>query len=160
LHHDLKPPHDTRHDTRLPILTEVDRSMNPLAKTRRHDKDSRFLRKAGLLWECFKYNYTHPGSVFIPCHCMTPNGLRAQYLIPNLSLSAISYPSIRPFRSSHVSTQIPQNQREQIPCRTEANCRPRAPLPNLSVETFLLPDGFLHQAGPATQTPSCAKFWC
>jgi hypothetical protein len=36
---------------------------------------------------------------------MTPNGLRAQYLIPNLSLSAIAYPSIRPFRSSHVITQ-------------------------------------------------------
>jgi hypothetical protein len=27
---DLNPPHDTRHDTRLPVLTEVDRSMNPL----------------------------------------------------------------------------------------------------------------------------------
>jgi hypothetical protein len=36
---------------------------------------------------------------------MTPNGLQAQYLIPNLSLSAIAYPSIRPFRSGHVITQ-------------------------------------------------------
>jgi hypothetical protein len=27
---DPNPPHDTRHDTRLPILTEVDGSMNPL----------------------------------------------------------------------------------------------------------------------------------
>jgi hypothetical protein len=27
---DLNPPHDTRHDTRLPVLTEVDGSMNPL----------------------------------------------------------------------------------------------------------------------------------
>jgi hypothetical protein len=27
---DLDPPHDTRYDTRLPVLTEVDRSMNPL----------------------------------------------------------------------------------------------------------------------------------
>jgi hypothetical protein len=36
---------------------------------------------------------------------MTPNGLRAQYLIPNLSLSAIAYPSIRPFRLGHVITQ-------------------------------------------------------
>jgi hypothetical protein len=26
----LNPPHDTRHDTRLPVLTEVDGSMNPL----------------------------------------------------------------------------------------------------------------------------------
>jgi hypothetical protein len=36
---------------------------------------------------------------------MTPDGLRAQYLIPNLSLSAIAYPSICPFRSGHVITQ-------------------------------------------------------
>jgi hypothetical protein len=27
---DLNPPHDTRHDTRLPVLTEVDGSMNLL----------------------------------------------------------------------------------------------------------------------------------
>jgi hypothetical protein len=26
----LNPPHDTRHDTRLPVLTEVDESMAPL----------------------------------------------------------------------------------------------------------------------------------
>jgi hypothetical protein len=36
---------------------------------------------------------------------MTPDGLRAQYLIPNLSPSANAYPSIRPFRSGHVTTQ-------------------------------------------------------
>jgi hypothetical protein len=30
LHHGLNPPHDTRHDTRLPVLTEVDGSMAPL----------------------------------------------------------------------------------------------------------------------------------
>jgi hypothetical protein len=36
---------------------------------------------------------------------MTSNGLRAQYLIPNLSLSAIAYPSIRPFRSGHIIMQ-------------------------------------------------------
>jgi hypothetical protein len=32
LHHNLNPPHGTRHDTRLPVLTEVDGSMNPLAE--------------------------------------------------------------------------------------------------------------------------------
>jgi hypothetical protein len=53
----------------------------------------------------FEYNYIHPGSIFIPCHGTTPNGLQAQYSIPNLSLSAIAYPSIRPFRSGHVITQ-------------------------------------------------------
>jgi hypothetical protein len=32
----------------------------------------------------FDYNYIHPGFIFIPCPNMTPSGLRAQYLIPNL----------------------------------------------------------------------------
>jgi hypothetical protein len=36
---------------------------------------------------------------------MTPDGLRAQYLIPNLSPSANADPSIRPFRLGHVTTQ-------------------------------------------------------
>jgi hypothetical protein len=36
---------------------------------------------------------------------MTPDGLRAQYLIPNLSLSANAYPSICPLRSGHITTQ-------------------------------------------------------
>jgi hypothetical protein len=48
---DLNPPHDTRHDTRLPVLTEVDGSMNPLEELEELDdmtKDSRVWRKAGL----------------------------------------------------------------------------------------------------------------
>jgi hypothetical protein len=36
---------------------------------------------------------------------MTHGGLRAQYLIPNLSPNANAYPSIRPFRSGHVTMQ-------------------------------------------------------
>jgi hypothetical protein len=36
---------------------------------------------------------------------MTPDGLRAQHLIPNLSPSANAYLSIRPFRSGHVTMQ-------------------------------------------------------
>jgi hypothetical protein len=63
-------------------------------------------------------------------------------LIPNLSLTAIAYPSIHLFRSSHVITQNPTKSAQQ-PCRTEANCRPQTLLPNSSEETFLLPDGFL-----------------
>jgi hypothetical protein len=30
LHHNLNPAHDTRHDTRLLVLTEVDGSITPL----------------------------------------------------------------------------------------------------------------------------------
>jgi hypothetical protein len=45
---DLNLPHDTRHDTRLPVLTEVDGSMNPLEELDDTTKDSRVWRKAGL----------------------------------------------------------------------------------------------------------------
>jgi hypothetical protein len=123
-------------------------------------KDSRVLRKAGLYWECFDYHYIHPGSIFIPCHSMTPNGLRAQYLIPNFisKCDRLSIHSSPPLGPRHHA--IPQNLRKQSLCRTEANCRPRAPLPNLSEETFLLPNGFSHQARPTNQTPSYTKFWC
>jgi hypothetical protein len=123
-------------------------------------KDSRVWRKAGLLWEYFDYNYIHPGFIFIPCPGMTPGRLRVQYLIPNLSpkreCSSIHLPL--PLGPRHHA--IPRNQRKQSLCRKEANCRPQAPLPNLFEETFLIPDGFLHQAGPTNQTPSFTKFWC
>jgi hypothetical protein len=123
-------------------------------------KDSRVCRKAGLLWECFEYNYIQPGFIFIPCHGMTPGGLRVQYLIPNLSpkCECLSIHSSLPLRPCHHA--ISQNQRKQSLCRTEANCRPQASLPNLFEETFLLPDGFFHQTRPTNQTPSCTKFWC
>jgi hypothetical protein len=45
---DLNPPHDTRHDTRLPILTEVDESISPLEELDDTTKDSRVWRKAGV----------------------------------------------------------------------------------------------------------------
>jgi hypothetical protein len=45
---DLNPPHDTRYDTRLPVLTEVDGSMNPLEELDDTTKNSRVWRKAGL----------------------------------------------------------------------------------------------------------------
>jgi hypothetical protein len=45
-------------------------------------------------------HYIHSGSIFVPCQAWP-----RMDLIPNLSLSAIAYPSIRPFRSGHVTTQ-------------------------------------------------------
>jgi hypothetical protein len=105
LHHNLNPPHDTRHDTRLSILTEVDGSMSPLEKLDDTTRTQWFGVKPVCYENVFEYNYIHPRSVFIPCHGMTPNGLQAQHLIPNLSLNAIAYPSICPFRSGHVITQ-------------------------------------------------------
>jgi hypothetical protein len=120
-------------------------------------KDSRVWRKAGLLWECFNYNYIHPGFVFIPYHGMTPGGLRAQYLIPNLSLSANAYPSFRPFRSGHVITQSREISANS-PLAERTNCRPQALLPNPFEETFL-PWTDFSKLGPQTRL-SCTKFWC
>jgi hypothetical protein len=62
---------------------------------------------------------------------MTPGGLHVQYLIPNLSSKheCLSIHSSLPLGPHHHA--IPQNQRKQSLCRTEANCRPQAPLPNL-----------------------------
>jgi hypothetical protein len=65
----------------------------------------------------FDYNYIHLRFIFIPCHGMTSNGLRAQYLIPNLSLSVIAYPSIRPFRSGHVITQSRKISANNLPAK-------------------------------------------
>jgi hypothetical protein len=120
-------------------------------------KDSKVWRKAGLLWEYFDYNYIHLGSTFIPCRGMTPDGLRAQYLIPNLSPSANAYPSIRPFRSGHVITQFREISAKS-PCRTEANCRPQAPLPNPFWETFLLWTDFFTKLGPQIRLPPVPNF--
>jgi hypothetical protein len=123
-------------------------------------KDSRVWCKAVFLWECFDYNYIHPGFIFIPCRGMTPGGLRAQYLIPNLSpkRECLSIHSSLPLEPRHHA--IPRNQRKQSLCRTKANCRPQVLLPNPFEETFLLWTGFFYQAGPTNQTPSCTKFWC
>jgi hypothetical protein len=78
----------------------------------------------------FDYNYIHPGFIFIPCLNMTPGGLRAQYLIPNLMPKCewLSIHSSLPFEPRHHT--IPRNQRKQSLCRTETNCRPQAYLPN------------------------------
>jgi hypothetical protein len=44
----LNPLHDTRHDTRLSVLTEVDESISPLEELDDTTKDSRVWRKAGV----------------------------------------------------------------------------------------------------------------
>jgi hypothetical protein len=123
-------------------------------------KDSRVWRKAGLLWECFDYNYIHPWFIFISCRGMTPGGLRVQYLIPNLSpkRECLSIHSSLPLGPRHHA--IPQNQRKQSLCRTEANYQPQVSLPNPFEETFLPWTGFFTDAGPTNQTPSGTNFWC
>jgi hypothetical protein len=110
--------------------------------------DSRVWRKASLLWECFEYNYIQPGFIFIPCRSMTPGGLRVQYLIPNLSpkRECLSIHSSLPLGPRHHA--IPQNQCKQSLCRTEANCRPQAPLPNLLKKPSFSRTDFSTKLGP------------
>jgi hypothetical protein len=123
-------------------------------------EDSRVWRKVGLLWECFDYNYIHPGFIFIPCHGMTPSGLRVQYLIPKLTPKCefLSIHSSLPLGPHHHA--IPRNQRKQFPCRTEA----KLPTASTSTESFWrnLPslDEIFYQVRPTNQTPSCTNFWC
>jgi hypothetical protein len=45
----LNPPHDSRHDTRLPVLTEVDESMIPLEELDDSTKGLEGWHGAGLL---------------------------------------------------------------------------------------------------------------
>jgi hypothetical protein len=121
-------------------------------------KDSRVWRKAGLLWECFDYNYIHPGFIFIPCRGMTPGGLRAQYLIPNLSpkCECLSTNSSLLLGPRHHA--IPRNQRKQSLCRTEANCWPQVPLPNPFEESFLLWTRSFAKLGPQIRLPHVPNF--
>jgi hypothetical protein len=74
---------------------------------------------------------------------MTPGGLRAQYLIPNLSpkCECLSIHSSLPLRPRHHA--ISQNQRIQSLCRKEANCRPQAPLSNLLKKSSSAEQDFL-----------------
>jgi hypothetical protein len=93
---------------------------------------------------------------------MTPDGLRAQYLIPNLSLTNLSlsangYPSIHPYRSGHVITQSrkisansPHAERKQTADR-ELLCRIFLEKPSFFQTDFFSPswahksDSFLYQ---------------
>jgi hypothetical protein len=105
----------------------------------------------------FDYNYIHPGFIFIPCLNMTPGGLRAQYLIPNLmpKCECLSIHSSFPFEPRHHA--IPRNQRKQSFCRTETNCRPQASLPNLLKKSSPL-NGICYQVSPTNQPLSCTNF--
>jgi hypothetical protein len=109
-------------------------------------KDSRVWCKAGLLWECFRCNYIHPGFIFIPVvvWLLVDYAYNIWYLIYRPSTN--TYPSIHPFRSGHVTTQsreISANSRW-----TEANCRPQVSLPNPFEETFLPWTGFFTKLDP------------
>jgi hypothetical protein len=66
LHHGLNPPHDTRHDTRLPVLTEVDGSMAPLKELDDSTKGLEGRHVVGFVVKMFDPYYRHQGFIFIP----------------------------------------------------------------------------------------------
>jgi hypothetical protein len=67
---------------------------------------------------------------------------------------------IHPFVPSARATSPcnPAKSAQQFPCQTEANCRPQTLLPNLSEETFLLPDGFLTELDPQIRPLTLPNF--
>jgi hypothetical protein len=90
----------------------------------------------------FDYDYIHPGFIFIPCPNTTPDGLRAQYLIPNLmpkceclsihsSLPSVRATSLRDPANPAQTVLLPnenilptagisvESSEEIFPCRTE-----------------------------------------
>jgi hypothetical protein len=89
---------------------------------------------------------------------MTPGGLRVQYLIPNLSPKheCLSIHLSLPLGPRHHA--IPQNQRKQSLCRTEANCRPQAPLPNLLKKPSFSRMDFSTKLGPQIRLLSVQNF--
>jgi hypothetical protein len=106
----------------------------------------------------FDYNYIHPGFIFIPCRGMTPGGLRAQYLIPNLTpkCECLSIHSSLPLGARHHA--IPRNQRKQFLCRTET----KLPTASISAESFeeilLRWTGFFTKLGPQIRLPPVPIF--
>jgi hypothetical protein len=98
--------------------------------------------------------YIHSGSIFIPCQAWPQMDL-----IPNLSLSAIAYPSIHPFRSGHVTTQS-----HKISTTVSLPNGRELPTADTSAEFIWrnLPSAGRtpHRVGPARQTPYLTKFWC
>jgi hypothetical protein len=80
---------------------------------------------------------------------------------PNLSLNTITYPSIRPFHSGHVTTQSR---------KISATVPRRSKLPTAdssAEETFLPPDGFLTELDPQVRLLTLPNFgvnnigmWC
>jgi hypothetical protein len=55
----LNPPHDTRHDTRLPVLTEVDGSMAPLEELDDSTRRTRKLAQGRFVVKLFDPYYKH-----------------------------------------------------------------------------------------------------
>jgi hypothetical protein len=163
----LNPPHDTRHDTRLPVLTEVDGSMAPLEELDDSTKGLEGWHGAGLLWNCSIPITNTKGLYLYPCPNTTPSRPRVQHLLPKL-MPRCRYPSctchqfIPSLYSGHVITysrMFPFPSTKQPFCRMMACYRPHAPLPN-ALRKISCRMVFLYQTRPTSQSLSCINFWC
>jgi hypothetical protein len=72
-------------------------------------------------------------------------------LIPNLSLSAIAYPSIRPFRSGHVITQSHKISANKFLAERKPTADREHPLPNLPGKPSFFRTDFFTNLGPQSR---------
>jgi hypothetical protein len=121
-------------------------------------KDSRVWRKASLLWECFRLQL-HTSRVRIYTLSWHDSWWTTSTIFDTKFISKCECLSI------HLSLSlgprhhaIPWYQRKQSPCRTEENCRPQPPLPNLFGETFLLWTDFFTKLGPQARFSPVPNF--
>jgi hypothetical protein len=167
MHHGLNPPHDTRHDTRLPLLTEVDGSMIPLEELDDSTKGLEGWHRASLLWNCSIPITNTNGSYLYPCPNTTPSRPRVQHLLPKLMPrrqcpSCIRHQFVPSLYSGHVITyswMLPLPSAKQPSYRMMACSRPQASLPNASrkISCRMV---FPYQTRPTSRSLSCTNFWC
>jgi hypothetical protein len=111
-------------------------------------KDSKVWRKAGLLWECsitityIQASYLYP----VLARLLVDHEHNIWYLILTPKCECLSIHSSLPPRPRHHT--IPRNQCKQSFCRTEANCRPQASLPNLLKKSSSARRDFFTKLGP------------
>jgi hypothetical protein len=151
----LNPPHDTRHDTRLPVLTEVDESMAPLEELDDSTKVLEGWRKAGLLWSCSITITNTKGLYLYSCPNTTSSRSRVQHSLPKLiprrqCPSCTRHQFVSSLYSGHVITysrMFPFPSTKQPFCRIMACYRPQVPLPN-AVRKIFCRMMFLYQTRP------------
>jgi hypothetical protein len=167
LHHGLNPTHDTRHDTRLQVLTEVDGSMTPLEELDDSTKGLEGWHGASLLWNCSIPITDTKGLYLYPCPNTTPSRPRVQHLLPKLMprrqcLSCTRHQFIPSLYWGHVITysrMLPLPSAKQPFCRMMACSRPQASLPN-ALRKIPYRMVFPYQTRPTSQSLSCTNFWC
>jgi hypothetical protein len=167
MHHGLNPPHDTRHDTRLPVLTEVDGSMAPLEELDDSTKGLKVWHGAGFVVKMFDPYYRHQGLYLYPCPNTTPSRLRVQHLIPKLMLQRQCpsrtrhqfVPSLYPGHVITHSRKLPFKSANN-PFAESWHTVNRKHLYRILWGDFSCRMAFRYQTRPTSQSLSCTNFRC